>query len=194
MHLYRKRLEPDRRIQRDLFDLCPPGLKHVRRNQLVVIAEAQIDHGASGQRFIHHKLCRDIHVVSDVFHLPGHGVAGSQSVDCLVKALDTGTDVFQLIHVDTPSFQMFQKANKRRLFGVSDMSGPRTGQGFSPDLFYHGGDFFHHTVYIINIICFSYNKKYFRSFHTFFFDFPFLRGYTLSVPVPGYTEQGRTTR
>ena len=109
-----KGLEAHRRIQGDLPDVRPSGLKHLRRDQLVVIAEAEVDHGAAGQGFIHHELSRDIHVIADVFHLPGYGVAGSQAVDCLVEALDPGTDILLLIHIDTPLFLSVRSANKRR--------------------------------------------------------------------------------
>ena len=114
VYLHGKGLEADRRIQPDHPDVCPPGLQHLRRDQLVMIAEAQIDHGPAGQCLIHHELRRDIHVVADVFHLPGHGISRSQAVDRPVEALDPGTDILLLIHIDTPLFLSVRSANKRR--------------------------------------------------------------------------------
>ena len=99
MHLHGEGLEADRRIELVFLHVRAALGERLRVDDLVVVAEAQIDDALAVARGVRDELRRGEDVVADVRDLPQHGVPAAQTVDRAVQALDAGADAF-CVHDD----------------------------------------------------------------------------------------------
>ena len=94
MHLHGEGLKADGGVQLVFLHVGAALGKRLRVDDLVVLAEAQIDDALPVARGMGHKFGRGEHVVADLLDLPEHRIADAQTVDRAVKALDAGPDAF----------------------------------------------------------------------------------------------------
>ncbi len=99
MHLYGEGLKADGGVQRVLFHVRPALSQGLGVDDLVVLAEAQVDDALSAAGGRGYKAGRGKHIVADVLDLPKHGIAAAQAVDGAVKAVDAASDAPCRVHV-----------------------------------------------------------------------------------------------
>ena len=98
MHLDSKGLEADSGVERVFFHIRAAVGQRLGVDDLVMLAEAQIDDPLTAARGRGHKAGRGEHIVADVLDLPQHRVAAAKTVDRAVKTVDAAGDASGVVH------------------------------------------------------------------------------------------------
>ena len=98
VHLHGKGLKAHAGIKAVFFYIGPAPGQGLRVNNLLMVPKAQVNDPLSAESGVGDKFCGYKGVVSDIFYLPGHGVARAEKVQRKVKPLKAGAYTSFIVH------------------------------------------------------------------------------------------------